>query len=165
MINGFINSAVSTLEKRFQLQSSDTGLIASSYDIATVICLVPVSYLGGLGSKPRWIGFGIILMGIGSIVFSLPHYTTKLYSDEDFFVDVSIADGCVKEQSNATTSPTNVFCEVKETGLSNYKYVLILGQLLHGIGATPLYTLAVTYIHENVKQKWSSVYTGLLFNY
>ena len=38
----------------------------------------------------------------------------------------------------------------------------MLGQFLHGIGAAPLYTLGVTFLDENVKQKWSSIYLGEL---
>lgn len=33
-------------------------------------------------------------------------------------------------------------------------------QLLHGAGASPLFTLGVTYIDENVSKKMSSVYLG-----
>jgi organic anion transporter 4A len=43
---------------RFGIKSTESGLIASSYDIASFLCLLPVSYLGGrpTGSKPLWIG-------------------------------------------------------------------------------------------------------------
>lgn len=51
IINGFINVSISTLEKRFDLPSSRTGLIASSYDIATATLVVFVSYYGGRGHK------------------------------------------------------------------------------------------------------------------
>lgn len=38
--------------------------------------------------------------------------------------------------------------------------VFVVAQLLHGAGATPLFTLGVTYIDENVSKKMSSVYLG-----
>lgn len=38
--------------------------------------------------------------------------------------------------------------------------VFVFAQLLHGAGATPLFTLGVTYIDENVSKKMSSVYLG-----
>lgn len=46
--------------------------------------------------------------------------------------------------------------------LSSYKYLLILAQLLHGAGATPIYTLAVTYLDENLKAKMTPMYVGEL---
>ena len=53
-------------------------------------------------------------------------------------------------------------CDVNNSpaSLSGYKYVFILGQLLHGAGATPLYTLGVTYLDENLKAKNTPVYVG-----
>jgi len=58
--------------------------IASGYDIASFLCLVPVSYFGGrLGaSKPKWIGWGVVIMGIGSFVFALPHFLVGPYRTE-----------------------------------------------------------------------------------
>jgi solute carrier organic anion transporter family, member 4A len=38
--------------------------------------------------------------------------------------------------------------------------IFVFAQLLHGAGATPLFTLGVTYIDENVSKKMSSVYLG-----
>jgi MFS family permease len=41
-------------------------------------------------------------------------------------------------------------------------WFFFIGQLLHGAGASPLYTLGVTYIDENVSKKMSSVYIGII---
>ena len=59
VINGFVNVVISTLEKRFDLQSAQTGLIAGSYDIGSMLAVIPISYFGGrLGaSKPRYITY------------------------------------------------------------------------------------------------------------
>lgn len=55
VVNGFINVVITTIERRFGLRSSQTGLIAGGYDIASFFLLIPVSYLGGRSkaSKPR----------------------------------------------------------------------------------------------------------------
>ena len=79
MVSGFVNVSITSVEKRFDIDSTDAGLIASTYDIATVLCLIPVGYWGGHGSKPRWVGLGVLIMGVGAFVFALPHYTTGLY--------------------------------------------------------------------------------------
>lgn len=39
-------------------------------------------------------------------------------------------------------------------------WIFVLAQLLLGAGSTPLFTLGVTYIDENVSKKMSSVYLG-----
>ena len=79
IVNGLLNVSITSIEKRFDIESADAGLIASCYDIAAVICLIPVGYFGGHGSKPRWLGFGALIMGVGAFVFALPHFTTGLY--------------------------------------------------------------------------------------
>lgn len=57
VVNGFINVVITTIERRFGFRSSQTGLIAGGYDIASFLLLVPVSYLGGRSksSKPRFV--------------------------------------------------------------------------------------------------------------
>lgn len=81
VVNGFINVVITTIERRFGLRSSQTGLVASGYDIASFVCLVPVTYFGGrLGaSKPRWLGWGVVIMGLGSLTFALPHFLVGTY--------------------------------------------------------------------------------------
>ena len=55
VVNGFVNVVISTLERRFGLTSAQTGLIAGSYDIGSLLSVIPITYFGGrLGSsKPR----------------------------------------------------------------------------------------------------------------
>ena len=45
-------------------------------------------------------------------------------------------------------------------GLNHYKYAFIFAMVFIGMGATPLYTLGVAYLDENLKTKMSPVYIG-----
>ena len=45
--------------------------------------------------------------------------------------------------------------------LSNYRYLFILGQILHGFGAAPLITLGTTFLDDSVSVRSSSVYIGI----
>lgn len=100
-MNGCINVVITTIEKRFGLRSSQTGLVASGYDIASFVCLVPVTYFGGRAnaSKPRWIGIGMIMMGLGSIVFSLPHFLVGAYKATSIETNVCLTEGNVNTVS------------------------------------------------------------------
>lgn len=155
VVNGFINVVISNIERRYDFSSTVSGTIASCYDIASVLCLIPVSYFGGLGCKPRYLGIGVFIMGIGSVVFSLPQFLTEVYHVDDTGVrttcDIHANETVLCDENNAPAS------------LSNYKYVFFLGQLLHGAGAAPLYTLGVTYLDENVPQRSSSFYIGIFY--
>ncbi|XP_013383827.1 solute carrier organic anion transporter family member 4C1, partial [Lingula anatina] len=69
-----------------------------------------------------------------------------------------IADTCTGTGNSTacTVNPQNSY-------LQNYLYVLILGQLLHGVGGTTLYSLGTVFIDENVKTKVSPIYIGILY--
>lgn len=72
----FTNVVISTIEKRFGWDSTQSGIIAGSYDIGSFLSVIPVTYFGGRkgASKPKFIAFGLLLMGIGSVIFSSPHF-------------------------------------------------------------------------------------------
>lgn len=56
--SGYINSVITTIEKRFEIPSSLSGVIASSYEIGNVITVIFVSYLGSRRHIPVWIAIG-----------------------------------------------------------------------------------------------------------
>ncbi|XP_070275747.1 solute carrier organic anion transporter family member 4A1 isoform X4 [Myotis yumanensis] len=150
-VNGFINTVITSIERRYDLHSYQSGLIASTYDLAACLCLTFVSYFGGNGHKPRWLGWGVLLMGAGSLVFALPHFTTGPYQVE------------VDEGLGLCRTNRSMACGDRASSLSSYRLVFMLGQFLHGAGATPLYTLGVTYLDENVKSSYSPVYIAIFY--
>lgn len=81
-VNGFINTVITSVERRFDLHSYQSGLVAGSYDLASCLCLAFVGYFGGRGHRPRWLGWGVLLMGLGSLVFALPHFAAGPYEVE-----------------------------------------------------------------------------------
>ena len=62
--SGYINSVITTIEKRFEIPSSLSGLIASSYEIGNVITVIFVSYLGSTRHIPVWIAIGKYLLSL-----------------------------------------------------------------------------------------------------
>lgn len=154
IVNGFVNVVITTIERRFELRSIETGIIAGSYDIASVLCLIPVSYFGGTACKPLWIGCGMVVMGLGSLIFAIPHFATPIYtaiSDNQILCRETILQSASETMEGSCWSLG---------ALSNYKYIFIMAQLLHGIGAAPLYTLGVILLDDNFTTKMASVYIG-----
>ncbi|XP_050346864.1 solute carrier organic anion transporter family member 4A1 [Nymphalis io] len=156
VVNGFVNVVITTIERRFGLRSMQTGVIAGGYDMASFACLAPVTYLGGRSSssKPRWLGWGVLLMGIGSLLFALPHFLIPPYKVAGEEPD----DLCIVNQTASSS-----WKDAPGEGGAWAVAVFVAAQLLHGAGATPLFTLGVTYIDENVSKKMSSVYLGVYY--
>uniref|UniRef100_A0A1B0BLR6 Major facilitator superfamily (MFS) profile domain-containing protein n=1 Tax=Glossina palpalis gambiensis TaxID=67801 RepID=A0A1B0BLR6_9MUSC len=170
IVNGLINVVITTIEKRFGLRSRQTGLVASGYDIASFICLIPVTYFGGHtnSSKSRIIATGLLLLGLGSLVFSIPHFLIGHYR-----VTAAETNTCSVQTNaiNTTIFQVQYENEANTNGMMSDDYenpvwfawwLFFVAQVLHGAGASPLFTLGVTYIDENVSKKMSSVYLAML---
>uniref|UniRef100_A0A8C8ECE2 Kazal-like domain-containing protein n=1 Tax=Otus sunia TaxID=257818 RepID=A0A8C8ECE2_9STRI len=156
VVNGLINISISTIEKRYLLNSSLTGLISASYDIAFCILSLFVSFFGERGHKPRWLAFSAFMLGLGSL----------LGCDELGNRIVKSCCLCLSDTCQIPgTSSANFTCSAStKSSLPNYLYVFILGQLLLGVGGTPLYTLGTAFIDDSVPKHKSSLYiVNLLF--
>ncbi|XP_062984838.1 solute carrier organic anion transporter family member 4C1 [Elgaria multicarinata webbii] len=153
VVNGLINVNISTIEKRFDLNSSLTGVISAGYDISfSVLCLF-ISFYGERGHKPRWLAFASFLIAVGSLVFSLPHFTSGVYTYGERLEDTCPVPASATYNATCTAG--------SRSKLSNYFYVFMLGQLLLGAGGTPLYTLGTTFIDDSVPKHKASVYIGI----
>ena len=64
---GFSSVILSTIERRYQFSSTAAGLISSTYDMAVLVSVVFISYFGGKGHKPRWLGISLIIQGAGML--------------------------------------------------------------------------------------------------
>jgi organic anion transporter 4A len=75
----FTNVVISSIERRFGWDSTQSGFIAGSYDLGSLLAVIPITYFGGRkgASKPRYIAAGMFLIGTGSLIFSSPHFLTE----------------------------------------------------------------------------------------
>ncbi|KAG8243779.1 Solute carrier organic anion transporter, member, variant 2 [Homalodisca vitripennis] len=157
IVNGVLHLMIPTIEQRFNLPSFKSGLVSGGYDIASLICLIPVTYIGGRpkACKPTWIGVGILVMGVGSLIFASPHFMKHTPFTVTDSSDTTLCRG----------SHAKDICQgVKESKLSIFMWVFFVGNLFHGAGASPLYTLGVTYIDESVVKKKTGIYIVLVFD-
>ncbi|XP_012993471.1 solute carrier organic anion transporter family member 3A1 isoform X3 [Esox lucius] len=157
-------SVLTTLERRFNLQSADVGVIASSFEIGNLALILFVSYFGAKAHRPRLIGCGGIVMALGALLSALPEFLTHQYEYEagDGWHAEDGRDVC----SNMTRTEgrdSAFLCGNKSN--TNMMYLLLIGaQVLLGIGATPVQPLGVSYIDDHVKRKDSSLYIGIVFS-
>uniref|UniRef100_W5NAP3 Solute carrier organic anion transporter family member n=1 Tax=Lepisosteus oculatus TaxID=7918 RepID=W5NAP3_LEPOC len=163
-VGAYLVSVLTTLERRFNLQSTDVGVIASSFEIGNLALILFVSYFGAKGHRPRLIGCGGIVMALGALLSALPEFLTHQYEYEagEFWRGEEGRDVC--SNSSAEGRPDSGFICGNRTN-TNMMYLLLIGaQVLLGIGATPVQPLGVSYIDDHVRRKDSSLYIGILFS-
>ncbi|XP_063781805.1 solute carrier organic anion transporter family member 3A1 [Pseudophryne corroboree] len=164
-VGAYLVSVLTTLERRFNLQSADVGVIASSFEIGNLALILFVSYFGARGHRPRLIGCGGIVMALGAFLSALPEFLTHQYEYESGEIrwGAEGRDFCVvNNTSNEDIPDPDIIC--RNTATTNMMYLLLIGaQVLLGIGATPVQPLGVSYIDDHVRRKDSSLYIGILF--
>lgn len=161
IVNGLVPSTISTIERRFQLSTSTIGRIMQFYDFGYVLFCIPVSYFGGRHSKPLALAIGLLLMSVGCFMFSAPHLIADSYTNTYNDDDAGLSRCYAASNSDNDTSPTSgpqtfealQACPSPENqpGVFRYVFFFCLAHFLHGIGATPLFTIGVSYIDENVR--------------
>ncbi|XP_061748711.1 solute carrier organic anion transporter family member 3A1-like [Nerophis ophidion] len=163
-VGAYLVSVLTTLERRFNLQSADVGVIASSFEIGNLALILFVSYFGAKAHRPRLIGCGGIVMALGALLSALPEFLTHQYEYEagDSWHAEDGRDVC----SNSTRSDNKDSAyKCGDRASTNMMYLLLIGaQVLLGIGATPVQPLGVSYIDDHVHRKDSSLYIGILFS-
>ncbi|CAG2204509.1 SLCO4A [Mytilus edulis] len=159
IVSGVVNVIIPALEKRYELSSSKSAIIVSANDFGAFVLLIFLGYFGERRHKPKLMGAGILLMAFGCLVFSLPQFIGEKYA---YTISDSSKNGSdnLCSTRNTTSSCSSDVGEIKEY-FKVYYALFIVGQMLLGIGAVPMFTIGLSYIDENCKQKLTSFYIGL----
>ncbi|PIO69457.1 organic Anion Transporter Polypeptide family protein [Teladorsagia circumcincta] len=84
-IGGFyMTSAITYIEKQFQIPSKLSGMMVSASDFAYIPVVVFTSYFGGQGNRARWIGGGCMLIAIADLLISSSNF---LFPVEEYYLN------------------------------------------------------------------------------
>ena len=156
LVTGFVTSSLTSIERRFQLRSRDLGIIISSFDVTSIILVLFVTFVGGRGNKPRWLGMGSIIIGFGALIYALPHVTTGVYQ----YATARVSPICGSDSNAAGCDELLVEEHESPSSLSKYMYVFMAAQTLMAIGSLPLNTLGVSMLDESVSLEQTGLYMG-----
>ncbi|XP_052575524.1 solute carrier organic anion transporter family member 1C1 isoform X4 [Peromyscus californicus insignis] len=172
LAEGYLKSTITQIERRFDISSSLVGIIDGSFEIGNLLVITFVSYFGAKLHRPKIIGAGCLVMGMGTMLIAAPQFFMEKYSYEKYEkyspssnLTPNISP-CHLESSNLSPSSVmgksqnkiNDECE-GDASSSMWIYVF-LGNLLRGLGETPIQPLGIAYLDDFASEDNAAFYIG-----
>ncbi|KAG7321302.1 hypothetical protein KOW79_015717 [Hemibagrus wyckioides] len=165
LVSGYLKGSISTIEKRYGLSSQKSGVLASFNEVGNTVLIVFVSFFGSRVHRPRCIGIGAILASMAAFLIALPHFFSDKYEyTDDGNSNTKEVSGFCRAASNHQAASSNQTCSEVNSDANNAVFpILLLGQLLLGIGGVPIQPFGISYIDDYADKKNSPFYLGILF--
>uniref|UniRef100_A0A8C9R4L6 Solute carrier organic anion transporter family member n=1 Tax=Scleropages formosus TaxID=113540 RepID=A0A8C9R4L6_SCLFO len=162
----YLKSTITQLERRFDIPSYLIGVIDGSFEIGNLLVIAFVSYFGAKLHRPKIIAIGCLLMALGTFLIAMPHFIIGRYKFETSIPSsanstISLSPCPVSSPDVLPTGESPVprpGCE-RESSLSMWIYVF-LGNVLRGIGETPVQPLGISYIDDHARPDNAAFYIG-----
>ncbi|XP_074488685.1 solute carrier organic anion transporter family member 1C1-like isoform X3 [Sebastes fasciatus] len=164
----YMKSTITQLERRFDIPSYLIGIIDGSFEIGNLLVIAFVSYFGAKLHRPKIIAIGCILMSFGTFLIAMPHFIIGRYKIEtsvrwsvNSTNNLSPCPASSPESTRAGDRPSILpsrGCE-RESSVSMWIYVF-LGNVLRGIGETPVQPLGISYIDDYAQSENAALYIG-----
>ncbi|XP_066489880.1 solute carrier organic anion transporter family member 1B3-like [Tiliqua scincoides] len=160
-----MKSSITQMERRFGMSSTAVGFIDGGFEMGNLLVIAFVSYFGAKFHRPRIIALGCFLMSLGSLLATVPHFIMGYYKYETISLP---SDNATSSISPCSVNQMVVESEgipgsgcAKET--SSYAWIFVwFGNLLRGIGETPITPLGISYIDDFSKEEDAPFYIGCL---
>ncbi|TKS83423.1 Solute carrier organic anion transporter family member 2B1 [Collichthys lucidus] len=160
LVSGYMKSSIITIERRYGLSSQKSGILAAFNEVGNTVLIIFVSFFGSRVHRPRFIGGGALLACLASLLIALPHFLSGPY---EYTASSDNSTNLCQSKITLTTSSSNQNCSDQENPTQRMVYpLLLLGQLLLGIGAVPIQPFGISYIDDYASKKNSPLYLGIL---
>ncbi|MEJ1280039.1 hypothetical protein NN561_010978 [Cricetulus griseus] len=172
LAEGYLKSTITQIERRFDIPSSLVGIIDGSFEIGNLLVITFVSYFGSRLHRPKIIGAGCLVMGVGTMLIAMPQFFMEKYRYEKY-EKYSPSSNLTPNVSPchlelSSLSPSSVMgksqnkindeCE-GDASSSMWVYVF-LGNLLRGLGETPIQPLGIAYLDDFASEDNAAFYIG-----
>lgn len=166
----YMKSSITQIERRFDIPSSLIGAIDGSFEMGNLLVIAFVSYFGAKLHRPRLIGIGCLFMTLGAYLTALPHFFQGPYQYETSMSHSTTANStetilpCLSNHSTEIEEAANLQpktgCE-HSSGSPMWIYVF-LGNMLRGIGETPIMPLGVSYLDDFSREENTPFYLACI---
>jgi len=154
MFAGFSSVSISSIERRFQFNSTAVGFLLVSFDISVLLSVIFISYFGDKGHKPRWIGYGVVMQGLGSLIFALPQFLFGSY-------ETGVTGNMTLQACELAGEAPTAACDGSSNMLAYF--IILVGNIFIGIGAAPLFTIGISFIDDITLPKYVPLHLGALY--
>ncbi|XP_066446833.1 solute carrier organic anion transporter family member 1C1-like isoform X1 [Eleutherodactylus coqui] len=164
----YMKSSLTQIERRFDISTSTAGMVDASFEFGNLLVIAFVSYFGATLHRPRIIAAGCFLMALGSFLTVMPHFFMGPYEYEAMKAQVTPpSDTTGSAHSVSPCLPNRTMTEgipagcAQESGSYMWVYVLV-GNILRGIGETPITPLGIAYIDDFAGSQNTPLYLACL---
>ncbi|XP_036381358.1 solute carrier organic anion transporter family member 2B1-like [Megalops cyprinoides] len=165
LVSGYLKSSISTIERRYGFSSQKSGLFASFNEVGNTALIVFVSFFGSRIHRPRFIGGGALIASLAGVLIALPHFLTGPYEfSHSASSTQNNSSGLCHTERTFYTESSHQNCTQQESNAHQEVFpIMLLGQLLLGIGGVPVQPFGISYIDDYASKNNSPFYLGILF--
>ncbi|XP_010614101.1 solute carrier organic anion transporter family member 1C1 isoform X1 [Fukomys damarensis] len=169
LAEGYLKSTITQIERRFDIPSSLVGVIDGSFEIGNLLVITFVSYFGAKLHRPKIIGAGCLIMGVGTLLIAMPQFFMEQYKYEKYlpFSNSTLSfSPCLLEPSSQLPisvmekSQPQISDECAVDASSSMWIYVFLGNLLRGLGETPIQPLGIAYLDDFASEDNAAFYIG-----
>ncbi|XP_009299375.2 solute carrier organic anion transporter family, member 1F2 isoform X1 [Danio rerio] len=167
MTASYTKSTITQIERRFEIPSSTVGIIDGGFEMGNMLVITLVSYIGAKFHRPKIIGAGVLLMGIGTLLMASPHFIMGRYkygtaathtNDAGNFTVIST---CSSDSQKTLQQPYSG-CRKEEAESSPLWVIVVLGNTMLGIGEASIIPLGMSFVDDYARPENSAFYIGCL---
>ncbi|XP_056311225.1 solute carrier organic anion transporter family member 1C1-like [Danio aesculapii] len=163
----YTKSTITQIERRFEIPSSTVGIIDGSFEMGNMLVITLVSYVGAKFHRPKIIGAGVLLMGIGTLLMASPHFIMDRYKYDTAAThtndagNFTVISTCSSDSQETLQQPFSG-CQTEEAESSPLWVIVLLGNTMRGIGESSIVPLGMSFIDDYGQPENSAFYIGCL---
>ncbi|XP_071804415.1 solute carrier organic anion transporter family member 5A1-like [Asterias amurensis] len=161
---GVVHGILRILQEDVDLSGGETITLALSFDFGFVIFVVVMALQDRKIHRPKSIGFGGFLIGVGLLVVCIPYVIirSELKHGPWYVGKYDLCDGeTASHQSGNSSTPGGGDGPAPKANWNSIAW-MVIGLMLAGTGAVPQFPLGLTYLEDRLKGFGTPFYVAIL---